>query len=104
MNPPVSRPCAQVLVWIGISLGFRPLSGVSISSKSSLLPLSACCDWFTGRRRARLWSVLSSEVEQPLAEQRVALFQVLYQVSLLLHHILQTGALSVANKKHIWNL
>lgn len=42
-----------------------------------------------------LWSVLSSKVEQPLAQQGVVLFQVLYQVGLLLHHLLQTGAFSV---------
>lgn len=46
-------------------------------------------------------SVLSSEVEQPLAEQSVVLFQVLDQVGLLLHHLLQVGALSVMEKKHV---
>lgn len=50
---------------------------------------------------AGLWSVLSGEVEQPLAQQRVVLFHVLYQVGLLLHHLLQTGALSMTNKRHI---
>lgn len=39
--------------------------------------------------------MLCSEVEQPLAEQSVVLFQVLYQVGLLLHHLLQIGTLSV---------
>lgn len=44
---------------------------------------------------AGLRSVLSGEVEQPLAQQGVVLFQVLDQVGLLLHNLLQTGALSV---------
>lgn len=65
VNPPVSSLCAQVLVWIGISLGFSPLSSVSISSKSSLLPLSACGDWFTGRSRpdcGQCWAVRLSSL------------------------------------------
>ena len=51
------------------------------------------CSALTGRARPR--SVLSGEVEQPRAEQSVVLFQVLDQVGLLLHHLLQTGTLSV---------
>lgn len=43
-------------------------------------------------------SVLSREVEQPLAEQSVVLFQVLDQVGLLLHHLLQVGTLSGRKK------
>lgn len=45
---------------------------------------------------AGLWSVLGGEVEQPLAQQGVVLFQVLYKVGLLFHHLLQAGALSEA--------
>lgn len=47
---------------------------------------------------ARLWSVLGGEVEQPLAQLSVVLFQVLDQVGLLLHHFLQTGALPVTDR------
>ena len=39
-------------------------------------------------------SVLGRLVEQPLAQQGVVLFQILYEVRLLLHHLLQTTALS----------
>lgn len=42
--------------------------------------------------------MLSSQIEQPLAEQSVVLLQVLYQVGLLLHHFLQIGTLSVMKK------
>lgn len=42
--------------------------------------------------------MLGSEVEQPLTEQSVVLFQVLYQVGLLLHHLLQIGTLPDRNK------
>lgn len=42
--------------------------------------------------------MLSGEAEQPLAEQSVVLFQVLYQVGLLLHHLLQIGTFPVMNK------
>lgn len=42
--------------------------------------------------------MLSSEVEQPPAEQSVVLCQVLYQVGLLLHHLLQIGTLSEMKK------
>lgn len=52
--------------------------------------------WLTGRARPQ--SVLSRQIEQPLAEQSVVLFQVLYQVGLLLHHFLQIGTLSVMKK------
>lgn len=61
-----------------------------------------CGGWFTGRRGPdKLWSLLGGEVEQPLAQQIIVLFQVLYQVGLLLHHLLQIGALSVTNKRQI---
>lgn len=42
--------------------------------------------------------MLGGEVEQPLAQLSVVLFQVLDQVSLLLHHFLQAGALPVTNR------
>lgn len=59
--------------------------------------------WFTGRRRRpdQICSVLGGEVEQPLAQQIIVLFQVFYQVGLLLHHLLQIGTLSVTNERHV---
>lgn len=50
---------------------------------------------------AGLRSVLSGEVEQPLAQQGVVLFQVLDQVGLFLHHLVQVGALSVTQTTRI---
>lgn len=48
-------------------------------------------------------SVLGGEVEEPLAQQSVVLFQVLDQVGLLLHHFLQAGALPVAKRQTVSN-
>lgn len=44
---------------------------------------------------AKLWLVLCGEVEQPLAQYGVVLFQVLDQIGLFLHHLLQIRASSV---------
>lgn len=44
----------------------------------------------------KLWLVLCGEVEQPLAQYGVVLFQVLDQISLFLHHLLQIRASSEA--------
>lgn len=44
---------------------------------------------------AKLWLVLCGEVEQPLAQYGVVLFQVLDQICLFLHHLLQIRASSV---------
>lgn len=50
------------------------------------------------KEEAQLRSVLGGDVEQPLAQLSIVLFQVLDQVGLLLHHFLQTGALPVTNR------
>lgn len=115
MNCPILTLSTQVLLWKEISLlsvfyrvfraakvlSFKPADALSFLLRQQSVKIIGLPEWWQVHREeeeAWLWSVLSGEVEQPLAQQCVMLFQVLYQVSLLLHHLLQAGALSMANK------
>lgn len=88
MNPPVLSLCTQVLVYAGISLllvfspvfhlpsvlSFKPTDPLSFvwrdqgKNDLALAPRSSVKWLLHEEEEAELWSVLSGEVEQPLAQ------------------------------------